>query len=179
MKIRHEPHHMIRQRGATLAISLIILLVLTIIGVSTMNTTLHEEKMTGNLRDQQVAFQCAEAALPKVISAQIGEKKVADFNTVIADAGFYGLGEDKPTNYFSTALWGGAGEISEVLPGMKAKFLIEILENTSAGKLQGSKNFKIYGQTLMGTIYAHRVTVRCTGQSGTAVAMIQAYYGTN
>lgn len=170
---------MIRQGGATLAISLIILLVLTIIGVSAMNTTLHEEKMTGNLRDQQVAFQCAEAALPKVIAAQIGEKKVTDFDTTIADAGFYGLGEDKPANYFSTALWESAGEISEAVPGMKAKFIIEILANTGAGKLQGSKNFKIYSQQLMGTIYAHRVTVRCTGQSDTAVAMIQAYYGAN
>lgn len=51
------------QNGSALIIGLIILLVMTIIGVTTMQTTLLQEKMTGSLRDGDLAFQAAEAAL--------------------------------------------------------------------------------------------------------------------
>jgi type IV pilus assembly protein PilX len=52
-----------RQSGAVLITGLIILLVMTIIGVSSMQTVILEEKMAGNLRDRNVAFQAAEAGL--------------------------------------------------------------------------------------------------------------------
>ena len=51
------------QKGAVLAISLIILLLMTIIGVSAMRSTTLQEKMAGNLRDYNLAFQSAESAL--------------------------------------------------------------------------------------------------------------------
>lgn len=51
------------QRGAVLIVSLIFLLVLTILGVSSMRSTVLEEKMAGNMRDQSLAFQAAEVAL--------------------------------------------------------------------------------------------------------------------
>lgn len=56
-------HHFLSQRGATLIISLLILLVMTLIGVTAIQTTTMEEKMAGNMRDQNLAFQAAEAAL--------------------------------------------------------------------------------------------------------------------
>ena len=51
------------QAGVVLVISLIILLLLTIIGLSATQTTALEEKMAGNLRDKSLAFQAAESAL--------------------------------------------------------------------------------------------------------------------
>lgn len=51
------------QRGAALVISLLILLVMTLIGVTAMQTTVMEERMAGNLRNTNLAFQAAEAAL--------------------------------------------------------------------------------------------------------------------
>ncbi len=51
------------QSGAVLIVSLIILLILTVIGVSAMSTSSLEEKMAGNLRDQSVSFQAAESTL--------------------------------------------------------------------------------------------------------------------
>ena len=51
------------ERGAVLIVGLLLLLVMTIIGVSSMQTTLLEEKMAGNLRDQDLALQAAESAL--------------------------------------------------------------------------------------------------------------------
>jgi type IV pilus assembly protein PilX len=59
-----RPHVLARrQRGAVLVISLLLLLIMTLIGVTTMSTTSLEEKMAGNMRDKNVALQAAEAAL--------------------------------------------------------------------------------------------------------------------
>jgi len=52
-----------RQRGSVLIVSMVMLFLLTLIGVTSMSSTSLEEKMAGNLRDQQLAFQAAEAAL--------------------------------------------------------------------------------------------------------------------
>lgn len=51
------------ERGSVLIVSLIFLLLLTLVGVSAMNMTSLEEKMSGNFRDHELAFQAAEAAL--------------------------------------------------------------------------------------------------------------------
>ena len=52
-----------RQKGVVLIISLIMLLLLTLIAASSMQTTSLEEKMAGNIRDENLAFQAAETAL--------------------------------------------------------------------------------------------------------------------
>ena len=44
-------------------ISLIILLLMTILGVTSMSSSIMEERMSGNSVDRQLAFQAAEAAL--------------------------------------------------------------------------------------------------------------------
>ena len=51
------------QRGAALIISLIFLLLLTIIGVTASQTTILQERMAGNVKDRNMAFQASEAAL--------------------------------------------------------------------------------------------------------------------
>ncbi|MCK5888338.1 MAG: hypothetical protein KAG19_00180 [Methylococcales bacterium] len=52
-----------QQDGAVLAISLVMLLALTLMGLAGMHTTSLEEKMVSNVRDQYLAFQAAESAL--------------------------------------------------------------------------------------------------------------------
>ncbi|WP_417227672.1 pilus assembly PilX family protein [Amphritea sp.] len=52
-----------KERGAVLIISLIFLLILSFIGISSMQGTSVQEKMAGNLRDRNSAFSAAEAAL--------------------------------------------------------------------------------------------------------------------
>ncbi|WP_345890269.1 PilX N-terminal domain-containing pilus assembly protein [Pseudomonas sp. PDNC002] len=51
------------QGGAVLLVSLVMLLLLTIVGLAGLRMAQLEERMAGNLRDRQVAFQGAEAAL--------------------------------------------------------------------------------------------------------------------
>ena len=51
------------QKGAVLVVSLIILLLMTLVGVTAMQVGTVQEKMASNLREQNIAFQAAEAAL--------------------------------------------------------------------------------------------------------------------
>jgi len=61
---QHRMHHTPpREQGAVLAIGLIILVVMTLLGVTAMTTTSLENKMAGNLKDWNLAQQAAEAGL--------------------------------------------------------------------------------------------------------------------
>lgn len=90
------------ERGAVLLVSLIMLLLLTIIGVAAMRDTNLQERMAGNMRDRNLAFQAAEAGL-RFAEQQIANKygdliKMADYETK-SDAydGFGGSVSAKPT----------------------------------------------------------------------------------
>lgn len=52
-----------RQRGAVLIVSLILLVVLTLLGVTAMNSTSLDEKMAANNQQTTRAFQAAESGL--------------------------------------------------------------------------------------------------------------------
>ncbi|MGH8292522.1 MAG: pilus assembly PilX family protein [Gammaproteobacteria bacterium] len=51
------------QQGVVLVVSLVLLLVLTILGIAAIQSTSLEERMAGNQRAHQLAFEAAEAAL--------------------------------------------------------------------------------------------------------------------
>ncbi len=52
-----------RQRGAALAVSLILLVVITIIGLASIRGTNMQERMSANMYDRNLAFQAAETGL--------------------------------------------------------------------------------------------------------------------
>ena len=52
-----------RNRGAVLFVALIMLLLLTLLGVTAMQVTMLQERMSGNFRAQQVAFERASDLL--------------------------------------------------------------------------------------------------------------------
>jgi type IV pilus assembly protein PilX len=52
-----------RQKGAALAVGLIFLIALALLGISAMAINAMEERMAGNSRDLNLAFQAAESAL--------------------------------------------------------------------------------------------------------------------
>ena len=57
-----------RQHGAALFISLMFLIILTLIGISAANVGIMQERMAGNVRETNEAFQGAEARLRDVES---------------------------------------------------------------------------------------------------------------
>ncbi len=55
--------NMNKQSGSVLILSLVLLIIMTILALSSMNNTIMEEKMAGNLFRGGLAFQAAETAL--------------------------------------------------------------------------------------------------------------------
>jgi type IV pilus assembly protein PilX len=56
-------NHPSRQHGAVLVTSLLLLLVMTVLALSASQSTRMQERMAGNARDYDLAFQSAEAGL--------------------------------------------------------------------------------------------------------------------
>jgi type IV pilus assembly protein PilX len=67
--IRRQPPH-VRQRGAALVVGLVLLLVLTVLGISGMRTATLELTMANNTEAHQDAFQAAETGIDAAIAAR-------------------------------------------------------------------------------------------------------------
>lgn len=166
---RHGEH------GSALIISLLILVVLTLIGVTAVGTSGMEEKMAGNERDQQVAFQAAEVALRSAESA---------IANLASTAGFDGTGGQYPKGSTldlapDSAIWTGGNSAvygGEAIPAVKTppRYVIEVLAT------QGNNDVNISGygtNSGVGTVVRFRVTARGTGISDTSSVILQSYYG--
>lgn len=117
------------QRGAVLAVSLLILLVMTIIGVASMSSTTLQERMANNNNQRQIAFQAAEAALragETFLVANIGSVTdlATNFDATAPVAGLYserapvvGMASyplPSATNIFDDTGWLAAGNAIEL-----------------------------------------------------------------
>jgi type IV pilus assembly protein PilX len=82
-----------KERGAALIITLLILLIMTLLGITAITTSSLQEKMAGNMRDQYMAQQAGDSILrdgeswifklltrPTPSCAPSGAERVWDFN---------------------------------------------------------------------------------------------------
>lgn len=175
----------IKQKGSVLVLSLIILVVLTILGVSSMNSTSLQEKMAGNFRDREIAFQAAEMALAfaeDYVNTNINSANLGNAG------GLYTKGNG-PTaiNAFTgnggsvTDWWTGSDSIilSTTINEVRTqpRFTIEVREEV--GSEDGTDiNITSYGEsTGGGLITSFRVTAHGTGKSDNTVVILQSNYG--
>lgn len=65
LPLHYPPHVTVihRQEGAALVIGLIMLVLVTMLGITALRTTALEERMASHTSDRAIAFQAAEAAL--------------------------------------------------------------------------------------------------------------------
>jgi type IV pilus assembly protein PilX len=86
------------QAGAALLMSLIILLVMTVLGISAMSNTILETKMAHNTQQRQIAYQAAETALREA------EQWIATNITTTSDITTHFTGEDasSETAYYNS-----------------------------------------------------------------------------
>jgi len=61
-----QPTMFHRQRGAALFVSLMLLLILTVLGLSSSNVSIMQERMASNVTDYNLAFQEAEETLREI-----------------------------------------------------------------------------------------------------------------
>jgi type IV pilus assembly protein PilX len=101
-------HHAYKQQGAVLIVALIMLLLLTIIGLSSMRGTVLQENMAGNMRDSNLALQASEAALRKgeqIVTAKFLNGTLATLDTAPESATYAGFpGTAKVPGYKITQL---------------------------------------------------------------------------
>ena len=90
-----HPHVRLRQAGIALVVALVFLLVLTILGVTAMQSATLQERMAGNVRDRNVGFQAAEAALRAGEDWVEQEQLWADLGRHESES-FVSLREDEP-----------------------------------------------------------------------------------
>ena len=64
-----------RQRGTVLVVGLVVLLVMTLLGITSMQNTVLEERMAGNVLDRNLAFHAAEAGIQLALSFIEGRGK--------------------------------------------------------------------------------------------------------
>ena len=93
------------QGGAVLAVSLVFLVILTLVGVSAMQNTMLEEKMAGNVKDRNLAFQNAESAIRE---AELFIEGVVSLGNFTGSGGLYGLTDAEP-DFGATATWNTTG----------------------------------------------------------------------
>lgn len=175
------PHHLHPEQGAILVVTLIMLVLLTIIGVTSMRSTVFEERMAGNLRDQQSAFQAAEAALRH--AEELVSNPFSNFTPQPSiprpAGGEMALWNNALTWCLTTAEAGCAGRtiIANEMPTTSAiqamvsespRFVVEI-----AGTLEGVPNAVDEEIT---TVNVFRITARARGTTPESMVILQSVF---
>lgn len=159
------PHSLDNQRGVTLIVALIFLAILTLLGITVARTTSMEERMAGNTRDRDMAFQAAEAALRDAavdLEAFLVASNPFDGSTAgLIDA--TGAPHNNDQAYWAAYDWEESQESSAVPEGVTTapQYVIEKRPNTIEGAI---------------TLQHFRVTARGVGASANTVVVLQAEY---
>ncbi len=165
------------QAGAVLAVSLVFLVILTLVGVSAMQNTLLEEKMAGNVKDRNLAFQNAESAVREAELFIEGVVSLGNFN---GSGGLYGLTDAEP-DYGAAATWNTSGNHVQSPNdfGAYASPRYFIKQHTIVSGADAALNLSGYGDNKgSGDITIFNITARGTGGGqDTAEVILRTYYG--
>ena len=160
------------QRGIVLVMVLMFLVVLTLLGMAAMRGTLLEERMAGNSRDRDLAFQASEAAL------RAGE---ADLALAILPAPFVAgtayaprIADGTQTAYWQTTHdWDGESTQLAAAPEGTAEAPRYVIEELSVTAASGGGGL---GMGALGDEGVYRVTARGVGSNPNTVVILQAIY---
>lgn len=167
------------QRGMVLFISLMFLVVMTLIGITAMSGAGLQEKMAGNMRDKELSFEAAEAALR---DAEVSIPTLSAFNNA---NGLYKLANNTGQQRFEVNSWNAAAwtnsantiayskSLSQVV--QSPRYYIEQLPPVELSRISGNSlnTGTEYGKR---TIVFDRITARGVGQTDTAVTILQSTY---
>lgn len=168
------------QSGAALAVSLIILLVLTLLVVSGTQDVVLQEKMTSAVRDANVSLAVSEAGIRDAEVFIESRTDLSDFKDN-GDGGLYSL-DNGPANYLASAAWNDGSKVrnaATTVSGLTAQYKVVDVDiiNIAAEDLTGI-NMMGYGQTTGGgDVNLFQVVSRATGNSGNAERVVMSYYG--
>lgn len=170
------------QTGFALITGLLLLIVMSLIGVTMMNVTRLETMMAGGAREANISFQAAEAAL------RDGENLIERNTTSTSD--FDGTAGRKPESYlepddlFAVSTWTdtdsatitGSNYPEISAPNQPRRIIKHLGDFTGDTK----KAIQIVGYQQGSTyppVSVFRVTSRGLSRDGTAPTVLQSYYG--
>lgn len=179
-KLRPARHT--KQQGMALIVGLIVLLLLTLIGITAMNSTILQDRMSANASDRSAAFQAAVAA------ARSGEERVrnaqlpsASVDTCHPAGGFYQVVACDGVQWKRD--WRGGGGVYDYdlkleeekprLDQIQARYIIEQLPPDTDG--QGG-SLVIGGNETDRRRPVYRITANATYADGSAQVTVQTTY---
>ncbi len=179
----HNPQTRQKQQGVTLLIGLVFLIMLSLLGLNAAQMSTLEERMSGNVRSRDLAFQSAEAALKHVeqnlaVGENIRALIPAPINTTsgtVAAAGLRAINVCLPN---SAAYWNGNGA-----PDCNGTTQQYAWSNATARTPSHTLN-QVASQPLYvverlpnsGTTEKYRATARGVGGDSDAVVILQAMF---
>ncbi len=175
-----------RQNGVTLVVSLVMLVTLTMLGMSSIQRTTSELTMAGNQRESGLMFQAAEMGL---VSAET-YITTQTTNSVFSNAGLglydYKTNANNPLftgpDYFDKSGWLAGSQLSTTFIKNvmeQPRYMIEYLGDRYQNPLAATLNVGGgYGQQETGEIVSiYRSTSRGTGITGNSFRYLQSYLG--
>ncbi len=179
-----------KQRGAALLVALVMLLLITMIGVSSMQTTTLEEKMAANYRDYDIALQMAEMAMAEAEqyiedSVSVVGHFTSDCNNGLCSARDYDDDYDRWNDpaFCSGDIFSSGCSKSVEVDGITAnaavaanpRYIIENLTSLATEDDELNQDNDSYGDVASITVF--RITAYGTGGSPNTHVMLQATYG--
>ncbi len=165
------------QQGVALIVSLVILIAMTMLGITSMKGSSTELTMAGNLRESGLTFQAAEAGLRSAekIIKESSSAAIFDGSTdsMLAE-------NSQDPDYLDTASWDSANYADVTLTGISTnpKYIIKFLGVWAQNPLALVNIGSGYDDEPPGRIISnYRATSRGTGQTGNTFRTVQSYYG--
>lgn len=152
-----------RQRGASLLVALMFLLIMAMLGVTIANVTNLEERMANNTRSRDLAFQAAEAALE---DAEARIKTDAAFRA--AAIAYDKMNRNDPA--FWEACFAGTGSPCAIIYTPTSTSL----PTSGPGALSAQPRYVLESKPPSGTTQIYRVTARATGGTDDSIVVLQA-----
>lgn len=173
--MRHSFTRLQQQRGSALITALSILLIMTVLGISAMSTTALQERMAGNARDAEVAFEAAETAL-RAAEAFLVANPTAAFNDTA------GLFAASATEQWKTeANWTSAATASYTMVTTQPRFIIQKITATGAGGAAAASleptSYNSNPPVIAAGAQVYQITARGFGLSANSRVMLQSYFG--
>lgn len=177
MKNLNSYSNLRQQRGMTLVVGLIMVLLMTLVGMAAIRGSGMQELMAGNMRDRNLALQSAEAALRRGEEVLEGATIPAFDNSV---TGYVpAIAGSATTGFWDSYGW-DAGSVRTAL-GIKMvaeqpQYVIEeVVSTTTINAADGSGIDFTSAMKTEDTVY-YRVTSRAEGGTADAVVILQSTY---
>lgn len=170
-----------RQAGAVLIVALVMVLLMTIVGVSAIKGSNLQELMAGNVRDKQISFQAAEAALR---DAEASVNGVNPPNIGGATVGFVEqiAAGSVSSHWRNNFVWFDKTTQFSVLTDMdlkmihdKPRYVVEKLDVTYVPGSDG-RAVDLLGVQNAPEIMIYRITGRGVGVTDSSITYLQSLY---